>query len=594
MPVSKYKTLVTSSDFNTWPENLSKALFIGPWCIRSNIPPGQSQLVPYHWKNREKFNSDYFYLKDLNTRLLQNLAEFLNQYHKLDYSVDYWRCIVGPWLIEYFSAIFDRWEVVGSSIKFKNINEISTIDYCLNKNTPNDFSEARKLFQMDAWNSAIFHEIFQIRNLEKIKVKKIDYFQDSTIKEEKSKLTKTILHQIYRLSFIVYEKLFLKKNILFTRTYFSIYAILKISIKIRGFLGSFNEFLYPPRKFKFPKERNLAEKFTQFIPKNDFEKYIHKTILRDIPFQFIENFNYLRQTAKEIKKDYKIIFTSNLHTSNELFQVWFAERVEKRKSILVISNHGGSIPTFNDLFQHEFLLPAIKVNWFKSEMFGSIQMPANKICGIEYKVIFYKYIKRKKRKLLNLFMHQAPLYSIRHMTSPILGPLILEEYDEKLKFLQGLNKDIFKNVNVRLSGGNDEWRLCEKFHKTFGRNICDRRGSAIEAILTSKIVVCDTSTIFAESMHLNIPTIALIDINYWDFEEGFEDLITHLLKVKILFFCPIEASIHINKIWQDIDHWWNSHKIQSARKIFLELLADSKDYDKRWANFFTKILDKEI
>ena len=76
-----------------------------------------------------------------------------------------------------------------------------------------------------------------------------------------------------------------------------------------------------------------------------------------------------------------------------------------------------------------------------------------------------------------------------------------------------------------------------------------------------------------ETLVLNFPTVA-----YWDGtldylkEEVIEDYQV-LIDSKIIFSDPIEAAEHINQIWEDIDSWWQSEKVQSARKHFCNKYA---------------------
>ena len=70
------------------------------------------------------------------------------------------------------------------------------------------------------------------------------------------------------------------------------------------------------------------------------------------------------------------------------------------------------------------------------------------------------------------------------------------------------------------------------------------------------------------------------------FNEEFELLHENLKKVKILFEDPILASKHLNKIWKNVDNWWESGDVKIAREIFFKevALVEPNPFEK-WKKF---------
>ena len=84
----------------------------------------------YHWDNKELLLKEFKYLENFYEDLLKTLADFLNSIHKQNYSKNFWRILIGPWLGYAIFMFFDRWENIRSSTeKFKIDNAI-----CLNIN----------------------------------------------------------------------------------------------------------------------------------------------------------------------------------------------------------------------------------------------------------------------------------------------------------------------------------------------------------------------------------------------------------------------------------------------------------------------------
>ena len=74
---------------------------------------GEQEIkVPsYHWNDRAKLLRDYNLILGLYEEYLV-VSNWLNRVHGIDYSYDYWRIIVGPWLYYFISIVFDRLESI--------------------------------------------------------------------------------------------------------------------------------------------------------------------------------------------------------------------------------------------------------------------------------------------------------------------------------------------------------------------------------------------------------------------------------------------------------------------------------------------------
>ena len=61
------------------------------------------------------------------------------------------------------------------------------------------------------------------------------------------------------------------------------------------------------------------------------------------PLSHLEGFKKIQSEALKIKLEPKYIVTAFGHVVNDLFKIWLAEVLEKKKSKLVISSHGGYV-----------------------------------------------------------------------------------------------------------------------------------------------------------------------------------------------------------------------------------------------------------
>jgi len=118
----KSRILITTADENTWVQG-KPVLFLGEWCkryIRKDYWQSfDSVTVPYHWEDRVKFKKDYLYLDSVYEELLTDLSIHLNKVHGLNYSVRYWRILIGTWLVVFIQIVFDRWTMLNLAIEKK-------------------------------------------------------------------------------------------------------------------------------------------------------------------------------------------------------------------------------------------------------------------------------------------------------------------------------------------------------------------------------------------------------------------------------------------------------------------------------------------
>ena len=103
----------------------------------------------------------YQYLIQLFERILEHLAIELNKFHKVSYSLRYWRIIIGPWLISFLSVIFDRWSNLHYAIAKYPITNTNILDGVDLNYLPQSMEHYCDLVTSDLWNHAIYSSILR-------------------------------------------------------------------------------------------------------------------------------------------------------------------------------------------------------------------------------------------------------------------------------------------------------------------------------------------------------------------------------------------------------------------------------------------------
>ena len=168
----KKKLILTSLNIDN---NLSKEkLLLGKWCINYENIYSQNEIkhniIPFHWDNRIKLKKDYDYLEKLHAELLSSLKNSLNSIHELNHDLRYWQIILDPWLMDYISILFDRWETIESAIKnYSNLE----VDFYQNNNEYfpiETMDELHGFFNQNEVNQFVYQDIIQNNFTDIIKI----------------------------------------------------------------------------------------------------------------------------------------------------------------------------------------------------------------------------------------------------------------------------------------------------------------------------------------------------------------------------------------------------------------------------------------
>ena len=129
--------LVTTGLQKTFKENQNQ-VFLGDWCIPVKEKFNGSKrfnIIPYHWENTEIMKKDMNYVYQTYNNFLPIMKDYLNKFHNLNMSTDYWKFLIGPWLFMFIHVLYDRYLSIDTASKKLNsgsdeylYNEIEVVD----------------------------------------------------------------------------------------------------------------------------------------------------------------------------------------------------------------------------------------------------------------------------------------------------------------------------------------------------------------------------------------------------------------------------------------------------------------------------------
>lgn len=575
--------LITTALDDTWLKNQHfHRIFLTEACClfsqRDKWVHLEREIVPYHWNDRKKLKADHDNLKILYERILILLSENLNHVNNTNESVDYWRIIIGPWLINYISVIFDRWETIGRA--FIDGKFLTTVDLPNNHRNivAKDFDDFIRIIQTDEWNFQIYHRIISHRYFNQVTFKQIHQFLFNKLNKFNSNShKKNLKHRTLLFADRLLKIFSPNPEVLIYEGYFSPISLAKLSFKLRQTPRMYlKEFSY-----NFSAEYDSKYRSEIYFKTNDdkFVSFFLDNISLDIPIAYLEAYKEINKFVNQIPLKPKKIVTANAYWGNDVFKFWLAMQKKYNKKI-IISHHGGSLPPLFDTFSHEENIANIVVTWFKPYHNKHVQLPPNKLCG--------RSNFNNTGKYCSLLGFESPRFGYRVTSGPITNR-VLDCYNKNIEFCEALSPHIQSLLKVR-PYPDMGWQTELRFKEKLGASKIDS-GSYKTFVRNSRLLVCTyPQTTFSEGIFSGKPVILVYIPDFNETIEEAAELIDILIKAKIVFNDSLEAANHVNRYWDKLEEWWDSQEVVYARQKFHDfaLNVDEKWVNK-WVDFFNEI-----
>ena len=489
----------------------------------------------------------------------------MNAIHNINYSKKEWRILIGHWLFMFMSILFDNWKKLefinkNYSIRYVEIAKFNKSIFPL-KNY-NDFAYSS---DTDRFNNEINLDL--IKFLKNFKVKFIPY-------SERSNFINSFNIYFY-IKIFLYEKIFVILNyvnfvfknlitnyVVFHRPYFNSIINVLVQIKLKQFpifykspIITINHSLN--LKIRKEKLKNFHSKFLNIVS-HLFFKYI--------PLSYIENFQEHLRAVEKINwpKNPRYIFSDNSFYYDDFFKFWLVSK-KKLNCKFVCGQHGGGfyISVYNFQETHQYKISDKVVTWgYKNK--NCQQLFNYKISG--RKVKFYP------RGNLLIVNYEISRFS---MSSNIYRNMIYSEYLERqLSFIKNINKNIFCKIVFRNFPVNYDRNVSEIVRDAYPNILFDKNKHLYDSLNQSRLCYINlNSTAYLETFSLNFPTIICFDKKIDLVRNDAKKYFKVLEKAGVYYDNHQLAAEKINKIWNNVDEWWSSKKVQSAVAYFCNRYA---------------------
>ena len=505
-----------------------------------------------------KINSidkNFSYLLEIYESLLETLSIKLNKIHNLSYSVQSWRIIIGPGLFEFISIIFYNWK----ALEYINNNySIKHVEIAKSKKVSTNFRDYKDFVcssTTDEFNNIIYTDL--LKYFKNIKIK---YFFIN--KKKNKKIKNKFLDYIIKFldHILLFNNLFINKKFFFHESYFNIRLKYLLGIKI----GQFDS----PCKSPSFKEVSLKRKFREQKLDYSYDKFLNilnNLIFKYIPVSYLENFDNYRQKIITINwpKNPKIIFSSNSFFHDDFFKTWLVEK-KNSNSKFISGQHGGGffISKFHFYELHQKKVSDKILTWgYKKESI--------------YKPMFNFKTATKKIK----FNNSGNLLMVDYELSRFSGAFSLNynhfsslsHLNDKFNLVKNLNSNIRDKLVFRTYVHDFGWSTVDRLKEISSSIQIDQNKNIYVSLKNIRICVVNlNSTVFLETLNLNLPTIIFFDPKQDLIRNDAKKYFDLLKKVNIYFDNSTSAAEHLNNIWNQVDKWWYNKKTQNAVNLFCE------------------------
>lgn len=561
--------LCTTALEETWRGD-GPVLFLGEWCRlysrREAWSTLQAEVMPYHWDDRAKLHADFEYLQGLHERLLCELTVQLNEIHGVDHDLRYWRILIGPWLGYFVQMLFDRWSSIQQANAAYDLSGTVVLDLDPQAVVPRNMSDFIPHFTGDLWNHHIYALL--LRHYTKVpcssQQSRAGGAQTNPAPRKQS-LKQKIADWCAQVASVMArdEDAFL----------FGTYLPLLDESILYCRLGQVPQFWRHLPAVRVDVDGGWRAWKVAGENRSEFESCARALIPQQIPTAYLEGYTHLVEQAERTRwpKRPKAIWTSIANTLDDVFKVWAAQKVQAGAA-LVIGQHGGHFGSGRWSFaeNHDHAICDRYLSWGWTEP----RQPKVRAVG-QLKAKRPLNVRHAAQDVALLVTCTLPRFSY-WMYSAVVARQWLDYFDDQCSFVEHLPRRIRSVLTVRLYPGDFGWEQAARWRDRFADLRLDSGNASIDAQMRRSRLYIATynATTYLESFNMNMPTVIFWNPRHWELRDSAIEYFEDLGRVGIFHESPESAARHVAAVWDDVDAWWFSERVQEVLARFKRRYCD--------------------
>lgn len=588
--------LITTPDKRFWKTD-EPVLFLGEWCKifsqRDVWKKLDYEVLPYHWDDRRKLYQDYLYLDNLCEQMLIYLAEYLNKIHSVNYSVRYWRIIIGPWLYYFIQTLSDRYHSIIAAEKCRKVTNTLVGNYKRGCYLPKDFVNGPAMLVSDDYNHYLYSRIIEFTNRMPFDVCQVEPSCDTGEKCNTNKKHQPFVKSVLKKMTELYGKNIPDQfnKIVFASSSLSRWDLIKLQLA----LGQFPYLSLPSvESSDTDADWDLRGRFNCDLNGNEFEKLLVEIIKEQIPSVYLEGYGEMNRVLSDVyPRKPKVIFNSTAFHANDAFKIWAAYHAERGVKFVGIQ-HGGLYGSglWFALEDHERRIYDRFYTWGWEEKNNDRIKPLSAARVNTVK----RHGRTKKMGRILMALATMPRYSYQMYSSFISASGTLAYFDDQYSFVKALPKACQKLLLVRLYHLDWDWSQKDRWLDKFPEIECYFGETPfIKQLEKSRLFIGTyNATTYLETFAANFPTVLFWNPAHWELRPSAQPYFDELKRVGILHDSPESAATKVSEIYEDPMAWWQQPEIQEAKKHFICRFAKTSDnWRKEWKDELLDIAGKK-
>ncbi|OGT25466.1 MAG: hypothetical protein A3E54_05095 [Gammaproteobacteria bacterium RIFCSPHIGHO2_12_FULL_41_25] len=595
-------TFLVMSSLPEFCDNSKPCVYLGEWCLswEEKISKNFHGKAIFSDSLVNKINSihGFNYTIKIYEALLPKLSQWLNTVHHLQYSLRYWRIIIGPFLLLYIQTVYHRFMLLKKAhTAYSNLNTIGLTSSSFV--TPDDTDDFLYLAgHSDGWNHQLLTQLWNL-TFQPISRNR-DYFWDPELKQRHANAQEITRYKIRTKIQIHLIKLLIKitgKRVTGLHNTDIIFCgkwnLLKIFLLSK--LKALPLFEVLPKQILSHKKKAISKVIRNELGsievKGSFSKLILETLKINLPLNFLESYQNANEESQRCFP-YKLntVFTLSL-IENDKMKFWAARQVEAGGK-LVTMQHGGcyghySFSTYENI-ERENTDAFISWGWSDN---GKKIIPSP---GVFISKLIEENRKNPRSEECHLILWSVTEPTSRYLTYFSAFPVTTTMYPYlkwQERFLAAVKTDVLNEILFRPRQTRQWHHYIVSRWKTLKIDTENEKEAFFNRLKNTKILVVDNlNTTFLYGLALNIPTILFWEKNSYPIRKEAKPFFELLQNAKIYHDSPESAATLLNNVAENPASWWSNRVVQNAREKFCDTYIKTSDHALReWAKILITI-----
>lgn len=564
-------------------------LLLGPWCLLGHDSKDFSKtaftVLPTPFPTAQTINEAAEYCRGVYRFFLEQLTVILNETHRVDFPIEYWSILIGPWLLHFTHVYYDRFCRIEMAIDKYHVFETMVLPRDKCRPVLLTTSEFIYISSTDHYyNWQLFSTICRGVCANNCIDTKFEYPEKGTL---------VFKPGIKRRCWSLLERISSARPVVLSEiNHITAFDQLSLFSDKRFNRLGFRTFLGASQVYDRVIDSEMRSRLKLYDNGDSFSCLMARVLPDVIPFSYIEHYQRYKEMADSIRCNRMEFFGSAGGWYENEAMKYFAARAQTDHTILMDFQHGGGYGLSLSVVPEDISLEKdifFTWGWTGSDSgYKTIPLPNPHLSRLRD-----RYEECGQNMILMIGTAMPP-YHYRFDTG-LKPDDMLEYFNSRSRFVGGLSSRIREKLAFRPYQNEYGWGDLESV-MGYGPIPVVSGGQLTDWMTKAGLVVIDhPHTSYLEALSLNVPTVLYWNHDIQVMRPEAEPYFQLLRDAGILYQSPEAAAAKVNQIYLDPFKWWSGEKVQQARKEFCRRFAlSSSDWKRDWAEVFKKIRTEDF